>query len=70
MTKPATKPKHATSGRRRPLSKVQPTSLPQPDHRAILAARLDRLADHNLHLGFHYQAERLARQAAELRGVE
>ena len=57
-----------TKSKRR--TKAQPTSLPQPDHRAILAARLDRLADHNLHLGFHYQAERLARQAAELRGVE
>ena len=50
-------------------TKAQPTSLPQPDHRAILAARLDRLADHNLHLGYHHQAEQLARRAAEMRGA-
>ena len=42
---------------------------PAADHRAALAARLDRAADHHLHLGFHLQAERLARQAAELRGA-
>ncbi len=42
---------------------------PATDHRAALAARLDRQADYHLHLGFHGQAERLARQAAELRGA-
>ena len=61
MTKINTKPKRRT--------KAQPTSPPQPDHRAILAARLDRLADHNLHLGYHHQAEQLARRAAEMRGA-
>ncbi len=49
--------------------KAQPTSLPRPDHRAILAARLDRLADFHLHLGFHGAAEQLARRAAEMRGA-
>ncbi len=51
--------------RRKPTLSVRPVA----DCRAILAARLDRDADHHLHLGYHVQAERLARQAAELRGV-
>lgn len=48
-----------------------PQATPKPihaDQRAIVARRLDRLADHNLHLGYHAQAEHLAKQAAELRG--
>ena len=43
-------------------TKAQPIAQSRPDHRAILAARLDRLADHNLHLGFH-GAARTARPA-------
>lgn len=44
-------------------------SLPKaPDHRALLAQRLDRLADFELHLGHHGAAERLAWRAAEMRG--
>ena len=43
---------------------------PSPTNvRFILARLLDRAADHQLHLGFHHQAERLSRQAAELREV-
>ncbi len=68
MTKPTTT--KARTSRRREVAKAQPTSLPQPDHQAILAARLDRLADHNLHLGYHHQAEQLAQRAAEMRGVQ
>lgn len=41
----------------------------QPDLQTILAAHLDRQADHELHLGRHHQAERLAWQAVELREV-
>ena len=37
--------------------------------RSILARVLDRAADHQLHLGHHHQAERLSRQAADLREV-
>jgi hypothetical protein len=55
------KPKH------RP--KAAPTTLPQPDHRAILARRLDLIADCELQHGHTVRAEYLARQAAELRGV-
>lgn len=51
-------------------TKGQPTALPQSDHRATLAARLDRLADYHLHLGFHGAAEQLARRAAEMRGAQ
>ncbi len=50
--------------RRRKVASNKTSTL---DHRAILARRLDRLADHNLHLGFHLAAERLAHQAAQLR---
>jgi len=32
-----------------------------------IAASIDRQADHLLHLGFHPQAERLARRADDLR---
>ncbi len=43
---------------------------PSPTNvRFILARLLDRAADHQLHLGFHHQAERLSRQAVELREV-
>ncbi len=43
--------------------------LPPPDHRAIRAAQLDRVADFELHLGHHLAAERLAWRAAQLREV-
>ncbi|MDT7953185.1 MAG: hypothetical protein RQ966_16910 [Acetobacteraceae bacterium] len=52
------------SPRRRKVAPIKPTTL---DHRAILARRLDQLADHNLHLGFHLAAEQLAHRAAQLR---
>ena len=39
------------------------------DHKAILARRLDQLADFELQLGHHGAAERLAHRAAELRGA-
>ena len=58
---PTTKP----TRRRKPTLPVRPPA----DHQTVLAARLDRAADFHLHLGFHGQAERLARQAAELRGA-
>jgi hypothetical protein len=51
--------------RRKPALPVRPTM----DHKAILARRLDQLADFELHLGHHGAAERLAHRAAELRGV-
>lgn len=38
-----------------------------PDPRIQLARRLDQLADHNLHLGFHGAAEQLAQRAAQIR---
>ena len=41
---------------------VQPSNC-----HVVLAAKLDRAADHHLHLGYHLQAERLARLAADLR---
>lgn len=49
------------------LRKVAPNKPTPLDHRAILARRLDRLADHNLHMGHHHAAEHLAHRAAELR---
>ena len=49
---------------RRP--KLAPITLPDP--RQARAAVLDRLADQQLQAGFHRQAERLAHQAAALRG--
>ena len=50
--------------------KAQPKHPPASvDCRVALAARLDRAADHHLHLGFHLQAEHLARQAAAVRGA-
>lgn len=58
--------KHTTRKKRTEATTIR---VMQPDPRVILATRLDRLADHNLHLGFHLTAERLSRQAAELRGV-
>ena len=36
----------------------------------VLARVLARQADHALHLGFHRQAEHLAKRAEELRGAE
>ena len=45
----------------------RPPSAPVPNPHTALAAQLDRVADYHLHLGFHLQAERLARKAAELR---
>ncbi len=39
------------------------------EHRAILARRLDMLAGCELQHGHHVAAERLAQQAAELRGI-
>lgn len=53
-----------TKPSRRRVASSKPSAL---DHRAILARRLDRLADHNLHLGFHRTAEVLANRAAQLR---
>lgn len=58
------KSKLNTKSRRQRVASIK---LPSIDHHAILARRLDRLADHNLHLGFHLAAERLAHQAAQLR---
>jgi hypothetical protein len=55
------KPKH------RP--KALPIARPQPDHRAILARRLDLIANIELQHGHHARAEYLAVQAAELRGA-
>lgn len=47
-----------------------PVSTPAiSDLEAALAAPLDRQADHELHLGRHTQAERLAWQAAAMREV-
>lgn len=57
-----------TFTKRKSLTKATPKPSLQADQRAIVARRLDRLADHHLHLGFHVQAEHLAKQAAELRG--
>ena len=57
---PIIKPKH-----RKPTT----PSRPVLDHRAILARRLDTMADCHLQQGLHAQAERLARQAADLRGA-
>ncbi len=57
------KSSHNTKSRRR-VASSKPLAL---DHRSILARRLDRLADHNLHLGFHLAAEHLAHRAAQLR---
>ena len=49
----------------------QPSSMShrssQTEVRFVLARVLDRAADHQLHLGHHHQAERLSRQAAEMR---
>ena len=55
---------HKTKSSRR---RVAPTEANTVDDPAILARRLDRLADHNLHLGFHLAAEMLAHRAARLR---
>ena len=49
--------------------KVQPTARPVQDHRAILARRLDMIADCELQHGHVARAEYLARQADELRGA-
>jgi hypothetical protein len=49
--------------------KPAPPTRPVVDHKAILARRLDQLADFELHLGHHGAAERLAHRAAELRGA-
>jgi hypothetical protein len=54
-----------TKRRRKMVLHLQPAT----EHRTLLAARLDRAADFHLHLGFHSQAERLARRAADLRGA-
>lgn len=55
-------PKRSTS--RRKVATIKPTPL---DHRAILARRLDLMADLELQHGHHRQAEHLAHQAAQLR---
>ena len=52
-----------TPKRRRKPSRTTPT----PDHRAILARRLDVLAGAELQHGHHHAAERLAWRAAALR---
>ncbi len=41
-----------------------------PDHRTVIARRLDLLAGIELQHGHHAAAERLAWQAAEVRDVE
>ena len=55
-----------------PASRESRISLAVPLRDALsdtdLACRIDRLADHELHLGRHAAAERLSQQAAELRG--
>ncbi len=48
--------------------KAQPT-VSLLNFRAARAAQLDRLADAELQQGFHSVAERLSRQAAEMREV-
>lgn len=56
MSRPKAKP-----GRKRVIA------APQPDHRVIRAASLDRVADFELTMGHTAIAERLARMAAEIR---
>jgi len=58
------KSKLTTTKRRR-----KPIPTTPPDQRQARAAMLDRLADHQLQVGFHHQAERLAFLAAELRTI-
>ena len=55
--------KHPTPKRRKPASAATPIH----DHKAILARRLDVLADCELQAGHHGAAERLAWRAAALR---
>ncbi len=55
--------------RQTPPKRRKPAPSPAPDHRVILAARLDRVADFELHLGHHLAAEQLAWRAAKLREV-
>ncbi len=57
------KPLPLPKGRRRKA----PPSAAQHNHRAVLAALMDREADFELQRGFHAAAERLSRQAAGLR---
>ena len=52
--------------KRKPRRKPLPPR-PMPDHRAILARRLDLIADLELQHGHVARAEYLAHQAAELR---
>ena len=63
LSKGPTMPKHITP-RRRP--KAAPVT-PQPDHRAILARRLEVLADCELQHGHVAAAERLSWRAMALR---
>lgn len=44
-----------------------PPTIAHQNVRVIRAALLDREADHELQRGFHAAAERLSRQAAEMR---
>ena len=55
--------KHSTPKRRKPT----PAATPIHDHKAILARRLDLLADCELQAGHHGAAVRLAWRAAALR---
>ena len=52
--------------RRRKAALIKSSVL---DHRAILARRLDMIADLELQHGHHRQAEHLAHRAAQLREV-
>ena len=63
LSKGPTMPTHITLKRR---PKTAPVA-PQPDHRAILARRLDLQADCLLQAGHRAAAEVLAWRAAELR---
>ena len=54
-----------TSKRSRPRQAQTPVSIIH--FRAARAAMLDRLADQELQLGHHHQAERLSHRAAEMR---
>jgi hypothetical protein len=56
-----------SNSKRRP--KGLPIVRPQPDHRAILARRLDLIADIELQHGHHASAEHLSTQVTELRGA-
>ncbi len=55
-----------TIKRRRPKG-IALTAIPALNHRAILARRLDLMADLELQHGHHRQAEHLAHRAAQLR---